>query len=61
MTEEEPFEPVGDLRPTKVELKGPNVISTFDTPPRAAAVRTQAAAIRKHLQDLRPGERPPNA
>ena len=61
MTEEEPFEPAGDVKPTKVQLKGPNVISTLDTPPRADAVRTQEAAIRKHLQDRRPGEHSPDA
>jgi hypothetical protein len=60
MAEEEPFESfesAGNLEPTKVELSGPNVLSTFDTPPRADAVRTQEAAIRKHLRDWRHGGR----
>jgi hypothetical protein len=57
MAEEEPFESAGKLEPTKVELTGPNVLSTFDTPPRADAVRTQQAVIRKHLQDRRHGGR----
>jgi hypothetical protein len=39
------------MEPTRVPLKGPNVISTFDTPPSADAVRAHDAAIRKHLQD----------
>jgi len=63
MAEEEPFESfesAGNLEPTKVELKGPNVLSTLDTPPRADAVRTQEAAIRKHLQDRRAGGRGPD-
>jgi hypothetical protein len=54
MTEEEPFEFAGELEPTTVQLTGPNVLSTFDTPPRADAIRTQEAAIRKHLEDRRP-------
>jgi hypothetical protein len=54
MTEEEPFEFAAEMEPTIVELRGPNVLSTFDTPPRADAVRTQEAAIRKHLEDRRP-------
>jgi hypothetical protein len=58
MAEEEPFEAAGNLEPTKVELTGPNVLSTFDTPPRADAVRTQEAAIRKHLQDRGRGASP---
>lgn len=56
MTEEDPYERVGDLEPTKVQLKGPNVSSTFDTPPRPDAFKAQDAAIRKHLQDRRAGE-----
>jgi hypothetical protein len=58
MTEDEPFERAGDMEPTKVQLKGPNVLSTFDTPPRADALKTQEAVIRKHLRDRRPGRRP---
>jgi hypothetical protein len=62
MAEEEPFESfesAGNLEPTKVELTGPNVLSTFDIPPRPDAVRTQEAVIRKHLQNRRPGGRGP--
>jgi hypothetical protein len=59
MTEEDPYRRPGDLEPTKVQLKGPNVTSTFDTPPRADAVRAHEAAIRRHLQDRRPGGDPP--
>jgi len=39
------------MGPTRVPLKGPNVISTLDTPPHPDAVRAQDAAIRKHLRD----------
>ena len=51
MTEDEPRKGGGELEPTRVPLKGPNVISTFDTPPHPDAVRAQDAAIRKHLQN----------
>ena len=60
MTEEEPFERVGELEPTRVELKGPNVTSTFDTPPRQDAIRMQLAAVRRHLQRRRRGEHQPD-
>jgi hypothetical protein len=56
MTEREPFKGVGDMEPTKVPLKGPNVASTLDTPPRPDAVRAHDAAIRKHLQNRRLGQ-----
>jgi hypothetical protein len=61
MTEEEPLKGGEEMEPTRVPLKGPNVISTFDTPPSADAVRAHDAAIRKHLQDRKarqdePGE-----
>jgi hypothetical protein len=59
MAEEEPFERVGELEPTRVELKGPNVTSTLDSPPRQDAIRMQLAAIRRHLQRRRRGEHPP--
>ncbi|HEY3828424.1 MAG TPA: hypothetical protein VGL57_04430 [Solirubrobacteraceae bacterium] len=59
MTENDPFE---DLRPrpqyTKVELRGPNVSTSFDRPPRPGAIKVQQAAIRKHL-DRRAPRRPP--
>jgi hypothetical protein len=53
MTEEEPRRGGEELEPTRVPLKGPNVISTFDTPPHPDAVRAHFAAIRKHLRDRR--------
>jgi hypothetical protein len=58
MTETDPFED-GREKPrcTKVELRGPNVTSSFDKPPRPAALKVQQAAIRKHLHD-RPRRRP---
>ncbi len=59
MTEEEPFKGAEEMEPTRVPLKGPNVISTFDTPPRADAVKAQEAAIRKHLQDRRSRQEDP--
>ena len=59
MTEEDPFQGPGDLEPTKVQLKGPNVTSTFDSPPRPDAVRAHEAAIRRHLLGRWPGEDPP--
>ena len=58
MTEEEPFESAGEMEPTKVQLRGPNVLSTLDVPPRADVLRTQEAAIRKHLKHRRLGEPP---
>jgi hypothetical protein len=59
MTEDEPFDGAGEMEPTKVQLKGPNVLSTFEVPLSADALRAQNAAIRKHLQDQRRGEDPP--
>jgi hypothetical protein len=62
MTEEEdPYDGPGELEPTKVQLKGPNVTSTFDSPPRADAVKAHEAAIRKHLRDRRRGGDPPSS
>jgi hypothetical protein len=62
MTERNPFE---DARKkperTKVSLRGPNVTSTFDTPPRPDALEVQKAAIRKHLHERRPGGEHPSA
>jgi hypothetical protein len=62
MTERNPFEDVRK-RPerTKVDLRGPNVKSTFDTPPRPDALKAQKAAIRKHLHERRPGGERPDA
>jgi hypothetical protein len=59
MTEEEPRKGGEELEPTRVPLKGPNVISTLDTPPHPDAVKAQDASIRKHLQDRRSREDPP--
>jgi hypothetical protein len=54
MNEEQPRKGDEDIEPTRLPLKGPNVISTFDTPPHPDAVRAQDAAIRKHLRDRKP-------
>jgi hypothetical protein len=54
MNEEQPRKGDEDIEPTRVPLKGPNVISTFDTPPHPDAVRAQDAAIRKYLRDRKP-------
>jgi hypothetical protein len=59
MTEEPPLKGGEEIEPTRVPLKGPNVISTFDTPPHPDAVRAHDAAIRKHLQERRPREEEP--
>jgi hypothetical protein len=56
MTERNPFEePRKPPERTKLPLRGPNVASTFDTPPRPDALRAQKAAIRKHLHKRPPG------
>ncbi len=60
MTERNPFE--DDRKQperTTVNLSAPNVISTFDTPPRPAALKAQKAAIRKHLHERRSDGQPP--
>jgi hypothetical protein len=60
MTEADPFRrPEGGPKPTPVELDGPNVNSTFDAPLRPDALKAHEAAIRKHLQERRPGGDPP--
>jgi hypothetical protein len=52
MTESDPFRDAGEkLECTKVQLRGPNVTSSIDRPPRPDAIRVQRAAIRKHLHD----------
>jgi hypothetical protein len=51
MAEDEPLRGGEDMEPTRVPLKGHNVLSTFDLPPRPDAVKAHEAAIRKHLQD----------
>jgi hypothetical protein len=58
-TEDDPFTGAEDMEPTRVPLKGPNVTSTFDTPPHPDAVKAHDAAIRKHLQDRRARQDPP--
>ena len=60
MGEKDPFRREPRPEPTKMQLKGPNVTSTFDTPPRPDAVRAHDAAIRKHLRERRPDEQPPD-
>jgi hypothetical protein len=59
MTEEAPRKGPEEMEPTKLPLRGPNVVSTFDVPPSADAVKAHEAAIRKHLQDRRPPHDPP--
>lgn len=59
MTEEEPLKGGEEMEPTRAPLKGPNVISTLDTPPHPDAVRAQDAAIRKHLRDSKQREDEP--
>jgi hypothetical protein len=63
MGEYEPFKgrEQHKLEPTEAPLKGPNVISTLDTPPHPDAVRAQDAAIRRHLKDRRAQQNPPDA
>jgi hypothetical protein len=54
MTEHDPFEDAREkLECTKVQLRGPNVISSFDMPLRPDALEVQKAAIRKHLHQRR--------
>ena len=52
--EAQPFKAREQVVPMPLQLRGPNVISTFDTPPHPDAVKAQDAAIRKHLQDRKP-------
>jgi hypothetical protein len=59
MGEEEPFRGDEEIEPTKVSLKGPNVVSTFDTPPSPDAVKAQEAAVRRHLRIRRAEPDPP--
>jgi hypothetical protein len=61
MGEDDPFKGPEDIEPTRVPLKGPNVNSTFDTPPRPDAVKAHDAAIRKHLQGRRSEQGPADA
>jgi hypothetical protein len=59
MNEEQPRKGDEGIEPTVVPLHGPNVISTFDTPPHPDALRAQEAVMRKHLQDRKPRQDPP--
>jgi hypothetical protein len=52
--EAQPFKAREQIAPTPLQLRGPNVISTFDTPLHPDAVRAQDASIRKYLQDHKP-------
>lgn len=58
--EEQPFMGDEEIEPTKVSLKGPNVLSTFDAPPSPDAVRVQKAAVRRYLKGRRGGQQPPD-
>ena len=58
MTESDPFKHAREKPQFKtVELRGPNVTSSIDRPPRADALRVQRAAIRKHLHEREPRDR----
>jgi hypothetical protein len=59
MTEESPFNGPDDMEPTKLPLKGPNVISTFDSPPHPDAIKVHDAAMRRHIKASRPRREPP--
>ncbi|HWX45119.1 MAG TPA: hypothetical protein VNY52_07325 [Solirubrobacteraceae bacterium] len=60
MTERNPFEDGRKkLERTGLNLRAPNVNSTFDTPPRPDALKAQKAAIRKHLHERRFGGEQP--
>jgi hypothetical protein len=56
--EDEPFKGAEEMEPTRVQLKGPNTISTFDTPLHPHALKAHDAAIRKHLHELKPRQDP---
>jgi hypothetical protein len=60
MGEDEPFRGDEEIEPTKVSLKGPNVVSTFDTPPKPDALRAQKAAVRRYLKHRRSEGDPPD-
>ena len=61
MDEDEPLKGGEDMEPTRVPLKGPNVSSTFDVPPRPDALRAHLQAIRRHLRIAHPRQDPPDA
>jgi hypothetical protein len=59
MTENDPFQHARPkLQSTKVQLRGPNMTSSFDRPPRPDAIKVQRAAIRKHLHGHAPRQPP---
>jgi hypothetical protein len=52
MTEQDPFEHAHEkLSASRLQLRGPNVTSSLDRPPRPDALKAQRAAIRKHLHE----------
>ena len=61
MSEDEPFRGDEEIEPTKVSLKGPNVVSTLDAPPSPDALRAQKEAMRRHLKGQRADQDPPEA
>lgn len=58
MSESDPFRDAHRQRMqcTPHSLRGPNVTSSVDRPPRPDALRAQRAAIRKHLDERRPDD-----
>jgi hypothetical protein len=61
MTEEQPFKGADEMESTKVPLKGPNVISTFDAPPHPDAVKAHEASSRRHLKGQSPEQDTPGS
>jgi len=59
MGEEEPFRGDEEIEPTRLPLRGPNVMCTLDTPPSPEALRAQEAAVRRHLENRRPEQPDP--
>ena len=60
MTVEEPFRGDEEIEPTKVSLRGPNVLNTIDAPLSPDAVKAQEAAVRRHLKSRRAEQDPPD-
>ena len=56
MSEEHPFNGPGELEPTTLPLKAPNVLHTLDTEPHPDAVKAHDATIRRHLQNRKAPE-----
>ncbi|HUN77367.1 MAG TPA: hypothetical protein VMU32_00435 [Solirubrobacteraceae bacterium] len=63
MSESDPFRDARrqQMQCTTHSLRGPNVTSSVDRPPRPDAVRAQRAAIRKHLGQRRLDDGRPDA